>query len=631
MAAAPIAAAQDAPAPQRKAASEVEPFAGPIEFRRSDVAPRVREFPMSSVRLTGGVYQQAEQWNHAYLNRLPVDRLVHNFRVTAGLPSSATPLGGWEEPKGELRGHFVGHYLSACALTWASTGDAAIKTKGDEIVAELAKCQARLAGGYLSAYPTEFYDRLDARQKVWAPFYTYHKIVAGMFDMYRLAGNKQALEVAQGMAAWTDSWTARHSEEHMQDILTTEYGGMNDILYLLARATNDEKWARVGDRFTKKKFFNPLAMRRDQLRGLHVNTHVPQVIGAARRYELSGDMRFHDVADYFWSDVVGARTYVTGGTSNGEVWSVLPRRLAEELKHSVNTAECCCVYNQMKLTRELYSWTGDPRYFDYYERTLLNHRIGTIHPETGATMYYLSHTPGAFKTFGTEDQSFWCCTGTGVEEYAKLNDSIYYHDDEGLYVNLFVPSELNWSERGVRVRQQTRFPEEAGTAISFTVAKPVRMAVRVRIPEWAHGATAKINGRAIEAMASPGSYLAITREWRSGDKVELTLPMRLRVEAMPDDGGLQAFLYGPLVLAGDLGKEGLTEQLMIGPSGPRMRGTTVSVPELRAASGDPASWIRPADGPLAFRTTGQARDIALSPLNSIFDRRYSIYWRVTRS
>ena len=222
------------------------------------------------------------------------------------------------------------------------------------------RCQQKLGGGYLSAFPTEWFDRLDARKQVWAPFYTIHKIMAGMFDMHQYCGNQQALEVLEGMAGWADEWTAAKPEEHMQDILETEYGGMNEVLYNLAAVTGNDRWAKAGDRFTKKRFFNPLALRRDELRGLHVNTHIPQVIGAARRYEISSDMRFHDVADFFWYEVTGARAYVTGGTSNGEGWLTPPRQLAAELKRSVATAECCCAYNMLKLTRHLYSWTADP-------------------------------------------------------------------------------------------------------------------------------------------------------------------------------------------------------------------------------------------------------------------------------
>ena len=384
---------------------EIAPFQDPIEFTHKDVAPKIQPFAMTQVRLSAGPFQDAQDWNRAYMAKLPADRLTYNFLMNAGLPATAQPLGGWEryvDPKlprtnqdGELRGHFTGHFLSASAQLWASTGDKEAKAKADEMVDVLARCQTKLgAGGYLSAFPSEFFDRLDARQSVWAPFYTVHKIMAGMFDMYRLAGNKQALQVVSGMADWADRWTASKTEEHMQDILRTEYGGMGEVLYNLAAATGNEKWAKAGDRYAKKIFYNPLALRRDELRGLHVNTHIPQVIAAARRYEISGDYRFHDVADYFWDEVVGARSYVTMGTSDAEGWQCEPRQLAWELKNtgvrngsqpSPNTAECCCAYNMLKLTRHLYGWTGQPRYFDYYERSLLNHRLGTIEPHTGHT------------------------------------------------------------------------------------------------------------------------------------------------------------------------------------------------------------------------------------------------------
>ena len=620
-AAAPILTAQEAPEQRRGTSADVAPFQEPLSFTRKDVPARVQPFPMTQVRLLDGPCKDAQEWNRGYMHRLSADRLLHNFRVNAGLPSTAEPFGGWEEPKGELRGHFTGHYLSGAALSYASTGDKDIKAKGDYMVAELAKCQTKLEGGYLSAFPTEFWDRLDARQKVWAPFYTIHKIMAGMYDMYDLTGNKQALEVLTGMANWADRWTASKSEEHMQDILNTEYGGMNEVLYNLAAATGEERWAKTGDRYTKKKFFNPLASRRDELRGLHVNTHIPQVIGAARRYEMSSDERFHDVADFFWYEVVGARSYVTGGTSNNEGWLTPPRQLAAELKRSVSTAECCCAYNMLKLTRHLYSWTADPRYFDYYERVVLNHRLGTIYPKTGATQYYLSLTPGTWKTFNTEDRSFWCCTGTGVEEYSKLNDSIYWRDADGVYVNLFIASELDWVEKGFRLRQTTKFPEQPGTMLTVSAEKPVQLDVRIRIPEWlASRGTAKINGKAIEATASPGSYLTISRTWKNGDRIELDLPISLRMEAMPDDRQVQAAVYGPVVLAGDLGVEGLKPEMLVGPNAPRMRDApTINVPTLDAAG------IKPANRPLTFQAAG----ITLAPLNTIFDKRYSVYWRVS--
>ena len=307
-----VPADPDAPGVQDGTVPESAPFGETLSFKRQDVTPRLQPFPMHAVRLLPGDFYDAQQADRALLRRLPADRLLHTFRVNAGLPSTAEPLGGWERPDCELRGHFCGHFLSACALMHASTADAELKTKGDYMVAELAKCQQKLSGGYLSAFPTELFDRLKARQKVWAPFYTIHKIMAGMLDMHQHCGNDQALVVLRGMADWVDHWTAALSIDQMQMVLDTEYGGMNEVLYNLAAVTNDDHYAAVGDRFTKQRFFNPLALRRDQLRGLHANTHIPQVIGAARRYEISGDPRFHDVADVFWDTIVASRTYATG-------------------------------------------------------------------------------------------------------------------------------------------------------------------------------------------------------------------------------------------------------------------------------------------------------------------------------
>jgi uncharacterized protein len=610
---------------------EIRPFGETLVFTRNEVSPKFQAFHMTEVRLLPGPFENVQSANRGYLHRLNSDRLLHNFRVNAGLSSSAQPLGGWEKPDCELRGHFVGHYLSACALMYSSTGDQELKAKGDAIVAELAKCQAKLSGGYLSAFPTEFFDRLNARKKVWAPFYTIHKIMAGMYDMHQHCDNKQALEVLQGMAKWADSWTAPIPEPHMQDVLNTEYGGMNDVLYDLAVATRDDHHALVGDRFTKKRFFNPLALRRDELRGLHVNTHIPQVIGAARRYEISGDERFHDVADFFWYEVTSARAYVTGGTSNGEAWLVEPRRLGAELKMNASTTECCCAYNMLKLTRHLYQWTGDPRYFDYYERTLLNHRLGAINPDTGATQYYLSIVPGAWRTFNTEDDSFWCCTGTGVEEFSKLNSSIYFHDGNGLYVNLFIPSALDWREKQVKVSQQTKFPDSPGTTLVISTSGPIEMPIHLRIPYWAGSdGSVKINGKALDVTPSPASYLTIARTWNDGDRVELELPMQLHIETMPDERTTQAILYGPLVLAGKLGSEGLTKDMIIGPMGPDVDKHPMQVPQLRALQAGPESWLKRTDAQgLEFGTNGQTTDLTFVPFNKLSGERYSVYWTIT--
>lgn len=639
---------------RRPLVPDVPPFEGSLEFTRKDIPSKAEPFPMAQVRLLpNNIYHDSQEWNRGYMARLAADRLLYTFRVNAGLPvGAAQPLGGWEQPENgqrssELRGHFPGHFLSATAQL-AVNGDQEAKSKGYYMVAELAKCQQKLGGKYLSAFPTTWFDRLDKGERVWAPFYTIHKMMAGLFDMYRLAGNRQALAVLEGMASWADDWTATKTEEHMQQILTIEFGGIAETLYNLAAATNNDQWAKTGDRFQKKSFINPLASGRDELRGLHVNTHVPQVLAAARRYEISGDWRFHELANYFFNQVTAARSYVTAGTSNAELWLAPPYRLAAEWKLSTNTAECCCAYNMLKLTRHLYSWNPRPAYFDYYERSLLNHRIGTIRPKVGYTQYYLSLTPGVWKTFNTEDRTFWCCTGSGVEEYSKLNDSIYWRDDEGLYVNLFVPSELDWQEKGFKLRQDTKYPGSANTSLTVTAAGPGALAVRLRVPGWLWSApTVRLNGKVLDASAAPGSYLTLNRVWKAGDKIDMELPMHLHMEAMPDEPSTKAFLYGPLVLAGDLGAEGLTEAHIIGPNlrvgAPNVEQNgspldavnrvppvpDLEIPQFKASGADPSSWIKPEGDPLTFRTTGQKKDVTLVPLNRLYDKRYSVYWQVS--
>jgi DUF1680 family protein len=301
---------------------------------REKVAWKVRPFPMQQVRLGEGPCKSAMEADRQYLRSLPPDRLLHTFRINAGIPSSAQPLGGWEAPDCELRGHYAGgHYLSACALMYASTGDQELKANGNTVVAELAKCQAALKSGYLSAFPLEFFDRLRERQKVWAPFYTIHKIMAGNLDMYVHCGNQQALEVAEKMAGWTADYTRSLSYEHMQRVLGTEYGGMGEVLSNLYAVTGKQHYLEVAQRFDHQQFFDPLAGHRDELKGLHANTHIPQVIAAARIYELTGDRRYRDIAEYFGDEVVSERSYCTGGTSNHESWNTDPGKLAAELSY----------------------------------------------------------------------------------------------------------------------------------------------------------------------------------------------------------------------------------------------------------------------------------------------------------
>jgi Uncharacterized protein conserved in bacteria len=592
-----------------------------------------RPFELSQVRLRPGAALGALNVNRSHLLTYDPDRLLHMFRVTAGLPSTAEPLGGWEAPDNELRGHFTGHYLSACALLYAHADEATLKSRGDTIVAELAKCQAKFGNGYVSAFPEELFDRLRANQPAWAPFYTLHKIMAGLFDMHTLAGNAQARTVLEGMATWTAQWVRPIDTALMDRILEREYGGMNEVLYNFAALTGQDRWRELADRFNRKRIIEPLAAGRDELQGLHVNTTIPQIIGAARGYELTGDRNLRDSADYFWHTVTERRSYCTGGTSNGESWNAPPGKLAGEL--SGYTQECCVTYNMQKLTRHIFSWTADPRAADYYERAYYNGILGVQHPNDGSKLYYVPLQSGFWKLFGTPMHDFWCCTGSMAEAFSKLGDSIYFKDDDGLYVNLFVPSEVTWREKGLRIVQESTLPASDRVTLTIRASAPRRAQLRIRVPYWATAGSASLNGAKLESFATPSSYFVLDRTWRDNDRVDLILPMRLHSEPMPDDPTLQAVMYGPIVLAGKLGTAGLTPgTLRAEPTKPRTvpeyKLEPIAAPTIRASSADPATWLERVDGRgLAFRTVGQPNELTLVPLNSLYDERYAVYWKVS--
>jgi uncharacterized protein len=587
----------------------------------------IRAFAPSQVRLRPGPALDAAEVNRRFVLGQDVDRLLHTFRLNAGLASSAAPLGGWEAPNNELRGHFVGHYLSACALIWASAGDPEAKQRGDKVVAVLAECQRIRGNGYVSAFPEEFFDRLRDNRQVWAPFYTLHKIMVGLLDMHTLAGNAQALDVVKGMARWTARWTQPLGDADMARVLEREYGGMNDVLYALAALTGEAEWREVAHRFDHERIFRPLADGRDELKGLHVNTTIPKILGAARRYELTSEPRYRRIAEYFWHQVTERRAYATGGTSNGESWGSDPGVLSTEL--SGYTQECCVTYNMLKLTRQLFTWTGNPACADYYERALWNGILGTQHPKDGSKLYYVPLASGYWKLFGTPLADYWCCTGSGCESFAKLGDSIYFADDGALYVNLFIASELSWTERGMTWIQDTRFPADPRTTLTVKTERPVALELRVRIPSWiARGGSARLNGKPIDGFAAPGGYLVLDRTWRDGDRVEVDLPMKLSVSPMPDDPSLQAILYGPLVLAGRMGTAGLRPDILRAePTKPR------TIPEYKAEGLPTPSLagqrLRPEAGkPLTFRTiTGERRELV--PLYQIMDERYCVYFKAT--
>jgi DUF1680 family protein len=448
--------------------------------------------------------------------------------------------------------------------------------------------------------------------------------------MARLTGDERARHVAAGLGDWTVAWVAPIDDDHMQSILRTEFGGMGESLLDLQVLTGDPRYGAAAARFEKRAFLEPLAARRDALTGLHANTHIPQVIAAARRFQIDGDPRHKVMADYFWNEVTTWRAFATGGTSSDEDWKAPKGHLAGEL--GAYTHECCCSYNMLKLTRQRFGWSGDIACADYHERVLFNAVLGTQNPSDGMMLYYVPMQTGWWKMFSDGDQGFWCCDGTGIVSFAKLGDSLYFHDADNLWVNLFAASTLDWRERDLKVVQTTRFPDEGATRLTFHTAAPQALTLQLRIPSWAVGARARLNGAVIDRPPRPGGYVVIDRVWREGDQIELTLPMSLRAEPLIGDRTQVAVLYGPLVLAGRLGTERLpVERLHADPTAPRdiprFGGDPVAAPAPLGGP-DPRAWLAPVPGkPLTFRSIGGATPVEFVPFHRLYGERYGIYWR----
>jgi DUF1680 family protein len=597
-------------------------------------AGRLEPFPLASVRLAAGIFREQEETNARYLDSLTVDRLLHSFRITAGISSSATPYKGWEDPTCELRGHFAGgHFLSAAALASASSGNTVLKSRGDELVAGLGACQKKIGTRYLSAFPTELFEHLAQDKPVWAPFYTYHKIMAGLLDMYLHTGNSDALQIAEGMGQWAQEFMEGFSTDQRLRMLRTEYGGMNEVLVNLAAVTKKERYLDAAHLFEQPGFLDPLAGRRDELQSLHANTHVPKIIGAARMYEVTGDRRYREIAEYFLAEVLTARNYAIGNTSLDEHWTTPPDQLNGTLAWT--NAECCVAYNLMKLQRHVFSWTADARWMDAYERTLFNCRLGTQNAQ-GLKQYFFPLAAGYWRAYNSPEESFWCCTGTGAEDFAKFADTIYFRRGSDIFVNQFISSTLDWKDEGLVLEQVTQFPREQGTTLKIKSSHPAPRTIHLRIPNWTtEEAQVKINGRPLEAMANPGSYLALRKTWQDGDTITVSLPMELRQEPLPGEASVTAAMYGPLVLAADLGagpNDGPDRVIHSGETVPRNLPAAAPLPKVAdPPDANTKQWIQ-VESPsgLRFTAAGESAKYDLMPMYQIGDQRYSVYWQMQK-
>ena len=605
-----------------------------------DVTPlHASSFPLQDVRLLDGPFLDAQNRDLTYLASLQPDRMLHNFRVNAGLEPKAAVYGGWEseEPWVDIRchGHTLGHYLSAAAYMYAATGDARMKQRVDYIVGELQACQVASRSGLVCAFPDgaqQLQNAVAGRPFVGVPWYTMHKVFAGLRDAHLQAGSAAAVDVLSKLAAWTAEATAPMTDERFQQMLATEHGGMNEVLADVAVMTGDSSYVALARRFSHEALLAPLSESRDVLDGLHANTQIPKVVGFQRIFELTGENRYGNAARFFWETVVGRRSFVTGGHGDNEHFFP-PAEFASHLK-SAKTMETCCTHNMLRLTRQLFQKAPSAAYADYCERALYNGILASQDPETGMMTYFQATRPGYVRLFHTPEKSFWCCTGTGMENHAKYADSIYFHDDDALWANLFIASTVAWKAKGLTLRQTTTFPESPVTRLAVTVDRPIRATLNVRRPGWCNGMAVQVNGRRWTGPTGASGYVGIEREWRSGDVVDVRLPMTLRTEALPGSTDVVAFAYGPIVLAARLGREGLVEgnQIIVNEreSG-TMLNAAVQIPFL---AGDRETVLKgisqDAHSPLTFRaaSVGQSGGVELVPYYRLAHERYNLYWNL---
>jgi uncharacterized protein len=620
--------------------SPVPASPGPL---KPAIAAKARPLPLSEVRLTGGPLKIAQDQNGRYLLSLEVDRMMAFLRQAAGLSPKAEGYGGWDGADRQLTGHIAGHYLSGVSLMWAATGDPRYKDRVASLVAELKTVQDKHGDGYIGAQSDRakvpgkmLYQQLAAGDirsggfdlnGMWSPWYVQHKILAGLRDAYRFAGSRAALEVEVKLAAWAEGILAGLTDEQIQKMLGTEFGGMNEVLIDLAADTGDARWLALADKFRHRAIVEPLSRGEDILAGKHGNTLVPKMIGTLSRYILRGEETDGKAARFFWEQVALHHSFATGGHGRNEYFGPADKL---DLMTEGRTAETCNVYNMLKMTRTLFGLEPRMEYADFQERALFNHILGSLDPADGATCYMVPVGRSIIREYQDMQNDFTCCVGSGMESHALHGDGLYFVSDNTLWINLFVPSTAEWKAAGARLTMSTTFPEGTEASLTVEMKKPQSFTIALRRPYWAgDGFLIKVNGRPIKAIGPAGTYVQIQRSWKTGDKIEWTLPKTLRLELLPDNPDRAAILWGPLVLAGDLGP--------VPADKPRDEDAAVrflartETPVLVTDAAAPAEWIKTVPGPLAsFRTdgAGRDRDVDLVPFYRLHRRVYTATWDV---
>ena len=606
----------------------------------------LRPLSKGSVRLLPGLFQHRFDLNRRYMLSLKTENLLQNFYMEAGLwvPRSRSYEihWGWEAPTCQLRGHFLGHWLSAAAHIAANTGDQEVKGKADYIVSELARCQKENGGEWAGSIPEKYLDWVARGKAVWAPHYTLHKTLMGLWDMYALGGNSQALEILVKWAGWFHRWSGQFTLEQMDEILDVETGGMLEVWANLYGATGEREHAELIERYDRRRLFNPLIAGQDVLTNMHMNTTIPEAQGAARAWEVTGDPRWRQIVEAYWRSGVTERgSYITGAQTNGEVWAP-PNELSSRL--GFRTQEHCTVYNMMRLADYLFRWTGDPDYADYWERNLWNGILAQQHPDTGMIAYFLPFYAGAEKVWGTPTEDFWCCHGTLVQAHTIHTDHIWFEGEGALTLSQYIPSEATWQRDGRNVRlrltqdhqlQSHHRPETLAYDLLVQADQPVDLTLRVRLPWWLSGrAEITVNDQPLRVENRPSSFVEIQHAWCQ-DKLHLVFPKSLVAVSLPDDPTTYGFMDGPIVLAGlNPGEH---------PSAARSKedGGYTARPNYRisgvALTGDPArpgSFLTPDNEREwsfwreGYRTRGQTQDIRFIPLYEVRDEVFTVYFPV---
>ncbi|WP_374755362.1 glycoside hydrolase family 127 protein [Fibrella aestuarina] len=593
----------------------------------------MQPFALQDVKLTGGPFKNAQDVDQRYILALNPDKLLAPYLIDAGLPVKAPRYGNWESSG--LDGHIGGHYLSALAMLYASTGDAELKKRLDYMVDQLAQCQAKNGNGYVGGIPQGkvFWERIHkgdidgssfGLNNTWVPLYNIHKLFAGLRDAYEYAGNQQAKQVLIGLGDWFVELIKPLSDEQIQQVLRTEHGGINETFADLYILTNDKKYLETAQRISHRAILEPLLAKQDKLTGLHANTQIPKVIGFEKIAMLAGKPDWSDAATYFWQNVSQHRSVAFGGNSVREHFN--PTTDFSQVLRSNQGPETCNSFNMLRLSKALFLDKSDVTYLDFYERALYNHILSSQHPEKGGFVYFTPIRPNHYRVYSQPETSMWCCVGSGIENHTKYGELIYSHSANDLFVNLFIPSTVNWADKNVKLTQRTEFPYKNESDLVIETTKPQEFSLNIRYPKWAENLVVLVNGKAQAVADAPAGYVAVARKWRAGDKVTVRFNTSTRLEQLPDGSNWSAFVHGPIVLAAKTSTADLTG-LFADDSrmGHETKGKLYPLTDAYALVGEPATYLsrlKPADR-LRFRLDS----LTLQPFYEVHDARYQLYFQ----